>query len=199
MLRFVVAVALLVLSQPALGMTLADLVQDGGFTAPNETLYSDFRVKIKGGKRLSRNLADYEVTLTDQGFVVSGGEQLARGDGRLILKYVVSARTELPIENAMVMIDPQAPSSLKAKRIFRANGKKVGKLKVKPGKEMASIDFSGFDSVKVKDVVSIWNGFPGTSSADLQLKTAIIPEPGTGLLVAGGLAAMAALRSARRR
>ena len=196
-LRSLIATWVLTVCGPAWALTLSDVVRNGGFTAPNETIYSDFKVRFKGGKRISRNLEDYSVTLTDQGFAVRGSEGTTRGDGRMIMKYIVSARTELPIAIGGLGLDLGPDSMLKAKRKFRNGKKKLGKIRAMPGQETDSLQLGPRDSVRVKDVIFMWRGFPETSSANMVIT--VVPEPATGLMFGAGLAVMAGARARRRR
>lgn len=184
------------LALPAHSMTLADLTVPGSMLEVGGVQYGNFAVKIRG-KGLDHDLSHYEVVTTDNGFdiqLASIGPKKRGGSpkfgGKIKLDYDVAGHN---LTMAALSIAAQPDAVLKVTRkLF--GPKKLAKLKLaNPGKMSGEYDLTGRTWVHVRDRVRIRGS--GLIHADVYNP---VPEPGTGLLLAGGLAAIAALARRRR-
>ncbi len=185
-----VAVALLALALAALpagaSTTLGELAA-GVELLVNGVTYSEFEVSVKG-KGLSQNLDDYRVeTEAGGGFTV----ELATGEkpgknGKITLDYQA---TGSELVAALLGVSGLEDAKVKAsQKLFDV--KKVGKLsaKNKQGKDMDATDLPSLSRLTVETKIKAKGGGTVTVSA------VPVPEPGTALLVAGGLLGLSVSR-----
>ncbi len=177
-------------------LSLADLVVPGAsFSAGNGATFNNFVVKING-KGLSEDLSDYEIVPTADGFTLVGDFSDNRKGGKIKLTYDV-AGSALVGASLAVGVDGGAEGLLKAKeKIF--DEKKIGKLRVSSRSGETSDDavLDSLAALHVKSKITIrgdhFLGGSGTSIDNSVITSA--PEPTTALMLAGGLAGLAAAR-----
>jgi hypothetical protein len=177
-------------------LSLADLVVPGAsFSVGNGATFSNFVVKIKG-KGLSEDLSLYEILPTDDGFALVGDFSESRKGGKIKLSYDV-AGSALVSASLAIGIDNGADGLLKVKeKIF--DEKKLGKLRVstRSGEATDDLRFGGLDALQVASKIKI-RGDHFLSGSGASIENSLIasaPEPTTALMLAGGLAGLAAAR-----
>ena len=177
-------------------LSLSDLVVPGAsFSAGNGATFSNFVVKIKG-KGLSENLSDYEVVPTASGFTLGGDFSQNRKGGKIKLTYDV-AGSALVSTSLALGIDDGAEGLLKVKeKIF--DERKIGKLRVssRGGETSDDAVFDALAALHAQSKIKIQGDhFLGGSGASIDHSvSALAPEPSTALMLAGGLAVLAAAR-----
>jgi hypothetical protein len=184
-------------------MSLADLVVHGAsLEAGNGVTYGDFDVKIKG-KGLSQDLSDYQVVSTADGFKLTGdfntqGENGKKKAGKIKMTYDVTASS---LVGAAVAIDADTGSRGKVQvwqKLF--DDKKIDKLKASLKRGLDTSEFGDRTTLSVKEVVAIKGDYfddESDSSIDHTFTGSHVPEPTTALMLAAGLAGLAAARRRR--
>jgi hypothetical protein len=185
-------------------MSLADLVVPGAsFDAGNGVTYSDFDVQIKG-KGLSKDLSDYQVVSTADGFELTGdfntqGENgKKKKGGKIKMSYDVTASS---LVGAAVAIEADTGSRGKVKvwqRLF--DDKKVDKLKASLKRPSDTSEFGDRTTLSVREAIAIKGDYfddESDSSIDHSFTGSHVPEPTTALMLAAGLAGLAAARRRR--
>jgi hypothetical protein len=178
------------------GMTLADLVTGESFTQDGVS-YENFKVKVIG-RGLSRDLTRYEVEPGPCGFQIGGDAATGSGgDGRLRIRYTVSSTEEGGLVSTSVgVFNGENPDTMvKNKRRLYQDSKLIGKLFAKPmpGMDNLELELDHLGTVKVVDTIRVWGRFENGANVTSRYFTddCVVPEPGTALLLAGGLLGLA--------
>jgi hypothetical protein len=184
---------------PAGALSLLDLVEGRSLTAGNGVRYENFAVTVKG--KLTRDLGQYEVVATGDGFAVTGDEVATgrgrrSGSGRLEIRYDVSTSHADGLLGTLLGI---LPGQITAKRLsvkttLLDGEKKLAKLSSRLGDDLEELALDGLPTLRARERIRLGGGFGGASVAS---GFTAVPEPSTGVLVALGLAAAAALRVRR--
>jgi hypothetical protein len=176
-------------------LTLADLDAGDSFAAGTLT-FSDFDVVVAGD--LSIDLADYAVQVLGDGFRIAGPLTSALGDsGTMIVSYQVSAGGPL-IEGASLLAPAVTigPGSLAwaAEAVLGPALDVLGTLLAFDFGPVSDPDDSlSFAPVSLLSVIKVIHVDSGLVSAlpFVEQRFAVVPEPMTLLLLAGGLAGLA--------
>jgi hypothetical protein len=181
--------------------TLAELLYPGAsFDAENGATYSNFDVKIKG-KGLSKDPSEYYVVPTSDGFALTGEFSETKKGGKLKMKYTVSGPAGL--EGASLFVGPGIGTEGKLKVKEKLHGsKKIDKLmaSLKNGGTSDSAVFGARSYLNVNETIKIKGDYfrdGSDSSVDHSFST--VPEPTTALMLAAGLAGLAAAGGRRSR
>lgn len=180
----------------AAALSLADLAGGGSFTAANGVSFAGFAVKVRGS--LSRDLADYEVVPTEDGFYVTGGTatrgRARAARGRIQIRYDVGSGDPSGLLQGALAIQPGEERVSAQGKLFDGR-KRIAKLAADSlGALYDSADLGGVAGLHVRERIRLDGGFvAGWVSSSFTA----VPEPSTALLVGAGLAAAAA--SSRRR
>jgi hypothetical protein len=194
----------------ASALTLADLNAGDMFTSGNGSLEFSFgadSVLVSGS--LNSDLDNYEVVILDDGFRLVGPIGAADGnDGDILLDYSVSATNLLnPIFSAHLLFNGSAFGLESTANIAGelSNGDSLA-VAVTGGGLSQKNDLALFAeptetlAVVLKDIQVI--SFDVGQLASISLidqRFAVIPEPGTAILLLSGLVGMAVTRRPRRR
>jgi hypothetical protein len=182
-------------------LSLADLATPGAsFSAGNGIRYSNFIVKIQG-KGLSHDLRDYEVVPAAEGFLLLGDVNGRRKGGRISLRYGVTGSR---LFRAGVAIDAGQASHGKlavTERLFDVDRIDMLQAWTRDGK---TSDFATFDALlalQVREKITIKGDYAlarsgGAVTHSFHARSST-PEPTTALMLAAGLAALAATRRSR--
>jgi hypothetical protein len=180
-------------------MTLADLVAGESFTQDGVS-YEGFRVKVIG-RGLSRDLSRYEVTPGPCGFQIGGDAATGNGgDGRLRIRYDVSSSEEGGVVGTSVGVfaGEHPDTMVKNKRRVYEGSKRIGTLFAKPmpGMDNLELELDGLGSIRIVDTIRVWGRFENGANVTSRfyVEDCVVPEPGTALLLFGGLFGLAALR-----
>jgi hypothetical protein len=182
-------------------LSLADLATPGAsFSAGNGIRYSNFIVKIQG-RGLSHDLRDYEVVPAAEGFLLLGDVSGRRKGGRINLRYGVTGSR---LFRAGVAIDAGQASHGKlavTERLFDVDRIDMLQAWTRNGK---TSDFATFDALlalQVREKITIKGDYSLARSGGAITHSfhanSPTPEPTTGLMLAAGLAALAATRHSR--
>ncbi len=173
-------------------VSLLDLVGGASFVAGGVT-YSDFAAKIKG-KSLSQDLGDYEITPTADGFTLTGDFSQSSKGGKIKLSYLATG-TDLVGVGLAIDGGTGTDGKLKAKKKISDGGKKVAKLSadLKNGDTTDTAPLDSLAAVSVVEDIKIKGDyFLAGSGASVGNSFAHTPEPTTALMLAAGLAGLAA-------
>ena len=180
----------------ARALSLADLAGGGGFTTARGVSFGAFTVKVRG--HLSRDLTEYEVVATDDGFYVTGDAVPRRraraARGRIQIRYDVGTSDPGGLLEATLAIQP-GEERVSAKGKLFDGRKPIGKLAADSLSDLHdSMGLGGIASLRVRERIRLDGGFVrGWVSSSFSA----VPEPSTAVLVGAGLAAAAA--ASRRR
>jgi PEP-CTERM motif len=187
---------------PSSALTLADLQAGESFTQDGVT-YENFKVKVLG-TGMTRDLTRYEVVPGPCGFQIAGDAANASGgDGRLRITYDVSSTEEggVVLTSVAVFSGTDPDTMVKNKRRIFDEGKLIGTMFAKPmpGMDSLQLELDHVGSVRVVDTIRVWGRFADGANVTSRYFTedCLIPEPGTALLLAGGLFGLAAVRRSR--
>ena len=175
----------------ASALTLADLVAGEPF-AHDGVVYDNFRVKVLGSG-LSHDLSRYEVVPGACGFQIAGNDAGSGGDGKLRIRYDVSATEEdgIVLTSVSVFSGESTDTMVKNKRRVFEGKKLVGTLFAKPmpGMDYLELELDGLGAFKVVDTIRVWGRFADGANVTSGYYTpaCLVPEPGTALLLAAGL------------
>jgi hypothetical protein len=183
-------------------LTLADLAAGESFTQDG-VVYENFKVKVLG-TGMTRDLSRYEVVAGPCGFQIGGdGANGNGGDGRLRIRYDVSSIVEggVVLTSVSVFSGTDPDTMVKNKRRIFDDGKLIGTMFAKPmpGMDSLELELDHVGSVRVVDTIRVWGRFADGANVTSRYFTevCVIPEPGTALLLAGGLIGLAAVRRSR--
>lgn len=184
------------LATGAAALSLADLASGGGFTSANGVSFTGFRVKVRGN--LTRDLSQYEVVPTPDGFYLTGDEVPRRrgsvARGRLQIRYDVATDDPTGILQGALAIQP-GEERVSAKRRLFDGRRRIARLSADSlGDLYDSVALAGLPGLRVRDRIKLDGFVRGWVSSSFTA----VPEPSTALLVAAGLAAVAALKQRRR-
>jgi hypothetical protein len=207
--RVLMVIACLAVSLAVAGgasaQTLQDLTAPGASFSAGGVTYDNFDVKIKG-KGLSRDLTEYYIVPTGDGFALEGefSEMSSKGKakgGKIKLTYDA---TGIDLLGAGLAIDGGSGSDGKLKvKEKLSNGKKIDTLKVsfKKSDTSDSTVLNSLPALSVKETIRIKGDYflDGSDSSVTHSFTSPVPEPTTGLMLALGLAGLAAKRRSRSR
>jgi hypothetical protein len=182
----------------ATALTLADLVAGEPFVHDGVS-YENFRVKVLGSG-LSHDLSRYEVVPGSCGFQIAGNDAGSGGDGKLRIRYDVSALEEdgVVLTSVSVFSGEDPGTMVKNKRRVFEGKKLIGTLFAKPmpGMDYLELELDGLGAFKVVDTIRVWGRFADGAHVTSGYLTpaCLIPEPGTALLLAAGLLGLALRR-----
>jgi hypothetical protein len=185
---------------PAGALSLGDLAGGESFTTGNGVTFANFEIRVRG--KLSRDLDDYRVVKTDDGFFVTGDVVGARrgpraGRGRIQLRYDVATGDPSGLVEGVLGVQPGDGHTLVSakKKLFDDRGK-LGKLSADSvgGGILDQLELGGVGSLHVRERIRLQSGFAGGA---VNSGFTVVPEPGTGALL--GLGAALAAGAARRR
>ena len=179
-------------------LSLADLVVPGAsFSAGNGTSYSDFIVKIRG-KGLSDDLGDYEVLPAAEGFLLRvevGGKPIG---GRIKLRYGVTGPDLLRADVAIDTGQANRARLAVTERLFDVDRIDMLKTWTRNGRASDSATFDALGALQVRERISIRGDHSPTGRGPSVTHSFHVgsptPEPTTALMLAAGLAALAAGR-----
>jgi hypothetical protein len=208
----------LAFSVPAGAITLQQVIDDGGFTTSNGVTFSSFSVSITGALAGSLTAADLELTFEEgagsAGFALTGPISAADGElGDVFLSFSVSSAQLIngALLSAINVADGGSGALASVDELIRTGaGAFLGLLSTSdtggPGDGIFddSLSFDGQTSIRVmKDILvdsSLLGGGPGGSAriSFVSQTFTFVPEPGTLLLVLGGLSGLAITGRSRR-
>jgi hypothetical protein len=208
----------LAFSVPAGAISLQQVIDDGGFTTSNGVTFSNFSVSITGALAGSLTAADLELTFEEgsgsAGFALTGPISAADGElGDVFLSFSVSSAQLIDgaLLSAINVADGGAGALASVDELIRSGaGAFLGLLSTSdtggPGDGIFddSISFAGQTSIRVmKDILvdsSLLGGGQGGSAriSFVSQTFTFVPEPGTLLLVLGGLGGLAINGRSRR-
>lgn len=183
-------------------LSLAELIVPGAsFDADNGTTFSNFAVKIKG-RGLSRNLSDYLIVPTSDGFELAGEFNNDPKGGKIKLTYEVAgldlrgAALEMPVNSGL-----EGYVAIKEAVFGR---KKLARLYISTKRGLTSDEamFEALSTLAVRSKIRIRGDyFQNGSNAviDSSVTATFVPEPTTALMLAGGLGGLAAAGRRRSR
>jgi len=183
-------------------LSLADLVAPGAsFSAGNGTSYSGFVVKIQGKGR-SDDLRDYQVVPTAEGFLLTSHVSGKRKGSSINLRYAVTGpdlfRAAVAVDAGQVRRGQLAVSE----KLFQIDRIDTLQAWTREGKTVDSATFDTLVALQVREKISIrGDGSLARSGASVNHSFEVIhptPEPTTALMLAAGLAGLAAARGRRR-
>lgn len=180
--------------------TLEDLLIPGAtITSGNGVTYSNFGVKTKG-KGLSLDLSKYTVVSTGDGFLLTGDLSESKKGGKLKLSYDVTGPDLIGADLA-IAAGTGSKGKIKVKeRLF--GQKKLDKLTAKLKDTSDSAVLAALGSLRVEETIKIKGDFfqaGSGSSVDHSFSMVHTPEPTTALMLAAGLAGLAAAGRRRSR
>jgi hypothetical protein len=206
-------IALLALGLPVAGaaISLQQVIDDGGYTTANGVTFSGFSVSITGALAGSLSAADLELVFDESsgsaGFSLTGPISAADGElGDVFLSFSVSSSQLIvgALLSAINVADGGAGALASVDELIRTGaGALLGLLSTSdtggPGAGIFddSLGFAGQTSIRVmKDILvdsSLLGGGPGGSAriSFVSQTFQLVPEPGTFVLVLGGLAGVA--------
>lgn len=190
----------LLIAGGASALSLADLVVSGeSFSAGNGISYENFWVRIKG-KGLIRDLSKYEVLPTADGFQLLGNVSEDPKGGKIRLAYDVIGSG---IHVAGIAGDAGVASSGKLKvkeKLVDAMVIDILRISLEKGTTSDSALFPAVDSLRVKEKIRIKGDyFLDGSGSSVTHSFSASPEPTTALMLAAGLAGLAAAGRRRSR
>lgn len=208
----------LVLPIAAGAIPLQQVIDDGGHTTANGVTFSNFSVSITGALAGSLTAADLELTFEEgagsAGFALTGPISAADGElGDVFLSFSVGSAQLITgaLLSAINVADGGLGALAAVDELIRSGaGAFLGLLSTSdtggPGDGIFddSLSFAGQSSIKVmKDILvdsSLLGGGPGGSAriTFVSQTFTFVPEPGTLLLVLGGLAGLAVRGRSRR-
>lgn len=179
-------------------VSLEDLLVAGAkLESGNGVTYSEFEVKTKG-KGLSKDLSEYYVVPTFDGFLLTGDFSETKKGGKLKLEYTVSGPAALEIEGAALAVDPGTGTQGKLSAKEKLHGsKKIDLLKVALKKDVTRASDAGAFGARsylhVTEKIKIKGDYfrDGSDSSVDRSFIATVPEPTTVLMLAVGLAGLA--------
>lgn len=209
----VLGAALLALALPvsAGAISLQQVIDDGGFTTANGVTFAGFSVSISGALAGSLSASDLELVFDTSagsaGFSLSGPISAADGElGDVFLSFTVSSSQLIvgALLSAINVADGGPGALASVDELIRTGaGAFLGLLSTSdtggPGAGIFDDDlsFAGQTSIRVmKDILvdsSILGGGTGGSAriSFISQTFLLVPEPGTLVLVLGGLAGLA--------
>jgi hypothetical protein len=182
-------------------VSLEDLLVAGAkLESGNGVTYSEFEVKIKG-KGLSKDLSEYYIVPTLDGFLLTGDFSETKKGGKLKLEYTVSGPSALEIEGAALGVGSGTGTQGKLSAKEKLHGsKKIDLLKVALKKDATKASdggaFGARSYLHVSEKIKIKGDYfrDGSDSSVDHSFIATVPEPATALMLAVGLAGLSVAR-----
>jgi len=187
--------------------TLADLSGGQSLTVGGLT-FSDFSITVTGSA-LDPNLADYKVLTLSDGFRIVGGFAAVDGEqGDMLVSYDVSVAAGSPAVNDIGLAfngaAAGAHSAASVSEDLSANGSPIASALVSQtggglSQKVDTVTFAPETSFSVDKDILVKASSPGIATISfIDQHFSLVPEPGTLVLLTGGLMGLVALGQKRR-